>query len=1036
MAEWNITITTGAQGAPGQGVPAGGSTGQFLTKVDGTDYNTQWTTSSATVTDLNDIGNVDVAGVGNGEVLKFNSTSGNWEAAVDDTGASATWGNITGTLSNQTDLQTALDGKAATTHNHSGVYEPADATILKDADIGVNVAAQSHNHVKANITDFNDADYATAAQGTSADTAFGWGDHSTEGYLTTVALNNISDVTITTPTNGQVLKYNGSIWVNGTDEGDAAVWGNITGTLSNQTDLQSALDAKAASSHTHVEADITDLGSYVENVVEDTTPQLGGDLDVNGQSIVSVLNGDIAITPNGTGSVVLDGLNWPQADGTADYVLKTDGLGQLSWVAQNPGVTDHGALTGLADDDHAQYHNDARADSWYTSKSIFDLNDVLSGAVSDGHILVWRNSGANWVGEDPDGLLSITELSDVYSSMTPTDGQLLTYDAVNGWQAEDATITQELYVDGTWAKQTSTTTGTGNVELDGSVSGFVDLDTCFVADEELWYKIEEGANWEYGKGHLRAIEEPAAKRYWRILILQNINSSGTVNDASSVSIGEIELRSSLGGADETVPGGTITASARSHVNQHENYAFDNDFTTTYWTSGSPQPQWIKYDFGAGNEKSILQFTITSYPYTGGSPYEFYLQWSDDNSNWTNAHYEATQAIWGASETRTFDVQTPATAPGSGREIERTTVIKSTNSNNAITLAGASSVSAAFPPENAKVFGYMYSLQDVDPTVQTDTSANEVLHWDGSQWTNVQQRDIMLAVGIDRDDLLNANRSLPTATGGVSSVAVGNGSNASGGSAVAIGNSTASGSNAVAIGTGDPTNSVIGARGARSVTIGPGAYVPSANIDGIAVGENATAKSNSIALGPGANASQDNTFSFGHESHAIRESSQVFCSSGLYSTFVGEIAQRTSDGRQGTGPAKSTIQLAKSTDSGGSTVLWAGQGNTDLGHFTDNGSYYYKGTVIAGSIAPSRVTCIWEVEFAVEVGSDIDLADWILEPIITEVYIGDPTWSISLSLYNPGVGQGKDLRITGTGNAGNRTEWFANLEGVYIRGIGL
>ncbi len=87
-------------------------------------------------------------------------------------------------------------------------------------------------------------------------------------------------------------------------------------------------------------------GNELENVVEDTTPQLGGNLDVNGNSIVSASNGDIAITPNGTGKIVLDGLNWPTADGTANYVLKTDGAGQLSWVAQTAGVT---AFTGLSD---------------------------------------------------------------------------------------------------------------------------------------------------------------------------------------------------------------------------------------------------------------------------------------------------------------------------------------------------------------------------------------------------------------------------------------------------------------------------------------------------------------------------------------------------------------------------------------------------------------------------------------------------------------------------------------------------------------
>ena len=37
--------------------------------------------------------------------------------------------------------------------------------------------------------------------------------------------------------------------------------------------------------HQHVEADITDLGSYLEHVVEDVAPQLGGDLQVTEKSI-------------------------------------------------------------------------------------------------------------------------------------------------------------------------------------------------------------------------------------------------------------------------------------------------------------------------------------------------------------------------------------------------------------------------------------------------------------------------------------------------------------------------------------------------------------------------------------------------------------------------------------------------------------------------------------------------------------------------------------------------------------------------------
>ena len=68
-------------------------------------------------------------------------------------------------------------------------------------------------------------------------------------------------------------------------------------------------------------------------VSADANPSLGGDLDVAGNSIVSISNGDIAITPNGTGSVVIDGLNYPQADGSAGQFLKTDGAGNLAFAS-------------------------------------------------------------------------------------------------------------------------------------------------------------------------------------------------------------------------------------------------------------------------------------------------------------------------------------------------------------------------------------------------------------------------------------------------------------------------------------------------------------------------------------------------------------------------------------------------------------------------------------------------------------------------------------------------------------------------------
>ena len=56
------------------------------------------------------------------------------------------------------------------------------------------------------------------------------------------------------------------------------------------------------------------------SVAADTTPQLGGNLDVNGNDIVSVSNGNINLLPNGSGKVIIDG------NGSSGGVSITDGL--------------------------------------------------------------------------------------------------------------------------------------------------------------------------------------------------------------------------------------------------------------------------------------------------------------------------------------------------------------------------------------------------------------------------------------------------------------------------------------------------------------------------------------------------------------------------------------------------------------------------------------------------------------------------------------------------------------------------------------
>lgn len=64
------------------------------------------------------------------------------------------------------------------------------------------------------------------------------------------------------PADGLMYIWYGGAWgaVTGGGGGSSA-WGSITGTLSSQTDLQAALNAKAASVHTHAESDVTGLAA-------------------------------------------------------------------------------------------------------------------------------------------------------------------------------------------------------------------------------------------------------------------------------------------------------------------------------------------------------------------------------------------------------------------------------------------------------------------------------------------------------------------------------------------------------------------------------------------------------------------------------------------------------------------------------------------------------------------------------------------------------------------------------------------------------
>lgn len=137
-------------------------------------------------------------------------------------------------------------------------------------------------------------------------------------------------------------------------------------------------------------------------------------------------------------------------------------------------------------------------------------------------------------------------------------------------------------------------------------------------------------------------------RFWRIYVT-------ATNGSAYVSISEVELRAAIGGADQT--GGGTASESSYFFPEAGNRAFNNDGTFTQWSSGGGgMPEWVKYDFGAGQAKSIVEFTVRARGDGNAatmSPKDFKLQWSDDDSSYTDAIVVTNQTGWSAGETRTF-----------------------------------------------------------------------------------------------------------------------------------------------------------------------------------------------------------------------------------------------------------------------------------------------------------------------------------------------------------------------------------------------
>jgi len=198
--------------------------------------------------------------------ININSLTGNF---------GVNWGQITGTLSNQTDLQAVLNAKA-------------------DLVDGKVPSSQLPSYVDDVVEVAN--------------------------YAALPVTGEVGKIYITLDTNF-IYRWSGSTYIEIKDS--SAVWGAITGTLSSQTDLQSALDAKVPYTGATGNVNLGEYGATVGYLGFDTTPTstptgIGTTywdsfyrtlslIDGDGDTTLQIGQEERVLVHNNTGSTLTDG---------------------------------------------------------------------------------------------------------------------------------------------------------------------------------------------------------------------------------------------------------------------------------------------------------------------------------------------------------------------------------------------------------------------------------------------------------------------------------------------------------------------------------------------------------------------------------------------------------------------------------------------------------------------------------------------------------------------------------------------------------
>lgn len=257
----------------------------------------------------------------------------------------------------------------------------------------------------------------TNAQISNWDTAYGWGDHSQAGYLTSISSSDTLDS----------VTGRGAVTTNNIEVGDLTVSGNNGIAIG---------DANASITRYSNNLRIAIAGSNDLNISANITTMFAGPsanktvlkLDQSGAVELYYDSGKkFETTTNGvtiTGALTAGGLTYPTTNGSSGQLLTSDGLGAVTW--QSPS----GPEAGVVNISDTIPSSPVAGDLWWESDK--------------GRLKVYYEDAdsSQWVDASPPlaagGITDINEIGNVDTTGLAT-GEFLTYNGTN-WISNDGIV--------------------------------------------------------------------------------------------------------------------------------------------------------------------------------------------------------------------------------------------------------------------------------------------------------------------------------------------------------------------------------------------------------------------------------------------------------------------------------------------------------------------------------------------------------------------------------------------------------------------